>query len=1073
VLPSIPYELPRFPLADVLAGREDIQADLRRSRFLATLSLGLGWLALTTSGPYESRPDPELAALAAALGERRPVEPRLTGGFAYAPCRSLQEPGRLLPRISCSPPPAPGSSELRAVSDALEEIEEISRGPKGHARGVANLVGRVRVAAAVEALERAAAQAPRDARVLSDLSAAYFVRAHQDDDPWDLVRALDAAARACEADPFLTEARFNLALSLETLHLRRLAREEWSAYLGIDQSPGWADEAKAHLRELGRTSGSERWKRELPRLEAAAIRRNEAEVRDIVEASPQLAREHVLETVLGAWGDAVSAGNQQAADHALRIAAGIGKALREVNGDSTVERAVQSIERAGSPERLRDLARGHQELRAGLAAYRLFKPNEFGHFAAAYELLRRGGSPLQLWALCGWARIRGYAGKYDEALRAYETILAATQGKGFSSLEGWTHWGMAWAFSRKGQPMEALRQARAMESDYEKAREAENLGAAQLLVGDALFLLGQNQPGWRYLFRALDSLADSPDAFRRHVALQSAATYGLEGGVPWAGLLFEDESLRVADEIQEPLRRTEALWGRAKILASLGRTPESLADLKAARRTVGAVAQSDNNRKLQADLLWIEGEVLRSVDPRRAVESFTQAISAYQGLSAFAAVAYASFGRARAERVLGLDGAADADLGAAVRILEDPALKIKEDDLRLSYTASIQDIYDELILTRWNRRSPEGALEALERSRTFPVPADADLAGAPARLPNGTVVEYALLPDRLLIWVIDSNGISSLEKQIASTEVDALVDRFVATAKKGTDDAEIRELGARLQDLLIPTMVASLPADRVIYFVPDRALNKVPFVALWSREAERFFIEDHPVAIAPSLSQLLADEAPSPGPIARPSALLVGNPAFDQEVFQGLRDLPGAQSEIAAAQNAFRDSMVLTGRDATRNRILAELDGFDILVFAGHAIINSTHPSQSLLVLAPEAGDGNSGRVLAQEIGGRSLSRLRLVVLSACSSIGPRAARGAGLAGFARPFLAAGAQTVVGSLWDVTDRRTAGLLADFYRGVASGRDPVDALRKAQLARMRQGGEAGRDLGVWAAFEVVR
>ena len=1078
MLSSSFHETLQIPL---VACREDVQADLlRRSRYLATLSVGLGWLALTTCQDGEVRPEPEIRALAKALGERRLVEPRLTGGFAYAPCKRVFDPERLLPRVTCSQPPAPGTSEYRAVAEARAGIErDVSRGPKGHSQGVARLVGgesQVTISAAVAALERAAAQDPRDAHILSDLAASYFVRAHQEDDPQDLVRALDAAVRARDTDPSLPEARFNLALTLERLHLYRLAQEEWRAYESLDSSSSWADEAKSYLRELGRPSGSERWSRELPSLETAALQGGGERVRRIVEASPQLAREHALEAVLGAWGDAIVERDGDAAARNLRIAGEIGEALRAVNGDPIVAQAVHAIARSGAqPGRLRELARGNQELREGMRAYRLLRMGEAtAHFAAAFASLRSSGSPLRFWALCGLARGRGYEGKYGEAIRAYRTVLAEAERQGFSSLAGWAHWGLFWIAGKQGKPMAALSEARAMERAYEQAREAENLGTSRLMVGDSLFLLGQDQPGWHSLYRSLGALAEFPTGLRRHVLLQRAAIGGLEEGLPSAALVFEEESVKVADELGDPLRRTEACWGRARTLQALGRTAEAITDLEAARRIVGSVPQDATGRKLRADLLWTEGEIWRSLDPRRALDSFTQAIAEYRDLNAFSSVAYASLGRARAERALGLAEAARTDLEAAIRTLEDPASHIREEDLRLSYSESIQDVYDEMILTEWKSGSPQAALGALERSRTFPVPVHASLAQTFERLPGDVVViEYALLPDRLLIWVIDSQGISHIQQPVGSSEVNALVERFAAAVKSGDDEREALDLASRLHDLLVPTQVAGLSEQRTICFVPDKALNKVPFAALWNRKTNRFFIEDHPVAVAPSLSQLLATgPLPARPSTVSPAALLVGNPTLGSGFLGNLQDLPGAEGEIAAAREAFRDSLPLLGAEATKDRLLDELDRFDVFVFAGHAVVNSSLPSRSFLVLSPQGGEADSGILLAEEIGEQRFRRLRLVVLSACSSVGPRAARGAGLAGLARPFLGAGAQTVVGTLWDVADRGTAGLLADFYRAVAMGRTPVEALRQAQLAKLRRDGGGVRGLKLWSAFEVV-
>lgn len=58
--------------------------------------------------------------------------------------------------------------------------------------------------------------------------------------------------------------------------------------------------------------------------------------------------------------------------------------------------------------------------------------------------------------------------------------------------------------------------------------------------------------------------------------------------------------------------------------------------------------------------------------------------------------------------------------------------------------------------------------------------------------------------------------------------------------------------------------------------------------------------------------------------------------------------------------------------------------------------------------------------------------------------------RGDEALGMARAFLAAGALTVVVSLWLVDDESTADLMATWYAGLGAGERPAQALRRAQL-----------------------
>ena len=91
------------------------------------------------------------------------------------------------------------------------------------------------------------------------------------------------------------------------------------------------------------------------------------------------------------------------------------------------------------------------------------------------------------------------------------------------------------------------------------------------------------------------------------------------------------------------------------------------------------------------------------------------------------------------------------------------------------------------------------------------------------------------------------------------------------------------------------------------------------------------------------------------------------------------------------------------------------------------------------------------GILNGEDVSALDLSNTNLVVLSACETGLGDILIGEGVFGLRRSFVVAGAQTLVMSLWKVTDRETRKLMIDFYRKILAGKSRAEALREAQLA----------------------
>ncbi|CAA7616158.1 tetratricopeptide repeat protein [Magnetospirillum sp. SS-4] len=117
-----------------------------------------------------------------------------------------------------------------------------------------------------------------------------------------------------------------------------------------------------------------------------------------------------------------------------------------------------------------------------------------------------------------------------------------------------------------------------------------------------------------------------------------------------------------------------------------------------------------------------------------------------------------------------------------------------------------------------------------------------------------------------------------------------------------------------------------------------------------------------------------------------------------------------------------------------------------------------------------EIDTDNDGVLTALEVLGLDLAGTRLAILSACETGLGEVHEGEGVYGLRRAFQEAGVQSVVSSLWEVSDAGTQTLMAALYKRLLAGKTPHDALREAQLEMLRN--PQWSMPYIWSAFFMV-
>ena len=873
----------------------------------------------------------------------------------------------------------------------------------------------------------------RSAEAQSDLAGAYYHRAQRNDDAIDLLRAMRAANEAVAIGPKHAPAHFNRALVQQTIGLHADAIVSLDRFLALESDAEWKGEGlrrRNHLARVVSNDAATRW----PRIREKYLRplndvSSEEVMRD-VRVAVAAARELVMNDLLFAHKH-----NAWAQKNALLIAQAIGS----VTGDRYLVDRMRSSQAAN--QSIEILAKRYPSILARQ------------QFVEGYALFS--------------------ADRHVDSLNAYRLAL--------------DHYGQL------------------------KYRDAE--AATWARIAGQLRVLGDISESWRAALRAQRAFHGVAGNQWRSTIIAEAATTATVLGYPEIALQYRHafiESLRAA-MVHAPgsvdMNVVSAAYrSRAETYVALGKYAEAESDLAEAARLNAQPVDQRMREILQAQLFHAQAKIAMRSAPARAVEKFTQSlqVGGPHFYGTYRAMLYVE--RSEANRLAGRETAANADLEQALEELHNEEKTIltqrkpgEMEKLWSSYFGRFRETYELVVRQYVRRKDIVRAFRYAERVRGYEplmlvlqsttVPEEfraalgkfvpMELDAIQAKLPADTfLVQYLVLEQETLVWVVSADGVAQLQLNVSRTEVDdwaaQLQKAVVQQDPPAFEDGLIGPSDALLRDPL--ASIAKMRAGRAglprIVFIADRSMHGLPFNALRDRQARRYLVETAIVETAPSATlyvhSLLRNQAIPHEP--RPSALLVLNPAFDNTLpyTQKLQPLPYAQRERETIGKYYPEKSILLGDGATVAAFLAEAHKHTVIHISAHGRPNPQEPHRSELLLAKTATD--DGMLTAEELlTSLELDRTRLMIIAACSSAGGAPVGPEGVAPLVRPVLAAGVPAVIGSLWDVGDKAASELLTRFHMHYQLGMDAASALRAAQLDLLNGG---DHQVLAWAPFQVI-
>ncbi|HKH49879.1 MAG TPA: CHAT domain-containing protein [Thermoanaerobaculia bacterium] len=913
---------------------------------------------------------------------------------------------------------------------------------------------------------------PGNAAISSDLAALYLARAvGPEGRAHDLVLALEAAEQAVHFSPQFEAALYNLAEARTQLHLPVAATESWNRYLILDSSSRF-DRAQLAMATLHVPSAFAEWQLKQSHFETAALEGDEEELRDLVGRYPLFSRLYTEETLLPAWGRAVLAEDRDDARRRFVALRRISRRLAERIHDSTVVDTLKTIERTDRPGQV-EIARGLADFGEGMARYRQSAAGD------PAESLRRAGEALALCPLALWARFYGSVSLLYRDSQAAEDVLRrldeAVDAGRYPVLSGRVRWLRGTAAINRDLPEQAIRHYRVALDRLTASEGPQSADFLHLLLAEAFGKAGEREQEWAERRMALGSVNRTGEPRAVFSVLYDSIESLLAEGRPWAALAFARELQGVARSWNVRSALAEASLQRGRVFDALGERSRAVEEFQKAGDFLREMEFEEFRERIDMMLAMAKGKALVSSDPAAAVPWLTSALERqrrraylYQqaSLLSIRAMAFHHLGRLQDE---------EADLERAIETFEDRRFEIADPGLRQFAFEAAQSAFDRMVeLQAEGRGDAERALVYAERSRGRllldqrageAARARFSLADLEEAMPRGTtLVEYAVLPDRLYIWTVAGRRLKLHVEPIAAATLEKLVRQLQISAVTGQLGRENPGPAATLYDHLIRPIAQDFSGEDRLAIVPDRFLSQVPFAALFDASRGRFLVEDRVSLIQPSASFLASISHRKTRPAAA-GVLAVGDPAFDRTLYRSLPRLPFAADEARQIASIYEKAALLTDSSATTNAFVRGAPEAAVIHIAAHALLDPREPQRSLLVLRPDRPE-DSGRLSAANVAAMNLQRVELVVLSVCRGVAGGATGRESVAGLAAGFLAAGARTVVASQWKAPDQKTRDFMIDFHRRLRDGEpSPALALRSVQLAFMAR----GESPAVWAGF----
>lgn len=351
---------------------------------------------------------------------------------------------------------------------------------------------------------------------------------------------------------------------------------------------------------------------------------------------------------------------------------------------------------------------------------------------------------------------------------------------------------------------------------------------------------------------------------------------------------------------------------------------------------------------------------------------------------------------------------------------------------------------------------------------------------------NTALLEYFVGNKAIYCFIITTDTFFveklNLDFPLYSTVYDLVesISQFDFDEKDRQHTARYAEAAHLLYLKLIQPFSNSLP-ERII-LIPGGMLSYVPFDALLTKmpahgNQHRFGTyaylgNEHQISYAFSATFLLELKE-------RKNEAASGNLLAVAPVFRGTPVKNAGRGSVSLAPLSYNvreanaiakicNGDLLAGLKASAREFLSKAGQYKILHLSTHGRSNDQDGEFSFLAFSAPSDTAENELLFVKELFNLRLNA-ELVVLSACETGRGEWQEGEGIMGLSRGFCYAGARSIVTTLWQINDEKSASLMAYFYKNLREGQPKDIALYQAKLEYIGSSKDWAAHPYFWAGF----